>query len=59
MKQCDNGHFYDENRFDSCPYCRDNAMVGKTVAGEACQAQRQQPPQRALHLTRIAARRLG
>ena len=33
MKQCDNGHFYDENRFDSCPYCRDNAMVGKTVAG--------------------------
>ena len=25
MKQCDNGHFYDENRFDSCPYCQDGA----------------------------------
>lgn len=32
MKQCDNGHFYDENRFDSCPYCREGAGVGKTVA---------------------------
>ena len=32
MKQCDNGHFYDENRFDSCPYCQDGAGVGKTVA---------------------------
>ena len=32
MKQCDNGHFYDENRFDSCPYCQEAAGVGKTVA---------------------------
>jgi hypothetical protein len=32
MKQCDNGHFYDEVRFASCPYCRDSAGVGKTVA---------------------------
>ena len=32
MKQCDNGHFYDENRFDSCPYCLEGAGVGKTVA---------------------------
>ena len=32
MKQCDNGHFYDENRFDSCPYCQEGAGVGKTVA---------------------------
>ena len=22
MKQCDNGHYYDEARFDSCPYCQ-------------------------------------
>lgn len=32
MKQCDNGHFYDEIRFDSCPYCQDSQGVGKTVA---------------------------
>ena len=32
MKQCDNGHFYDEARFASCPYCRPNAVAGKTVA---------------------------
>ena len=32
MKQCDNGHFYDEKRFDSCPYCQEAAGVGKTVA---------------------------
>ena len=32
MKQCDNGHFYDENRFESCPYCQDGAGVGRTVA---------------------------
>lgn len=31
MKQCDNGHFYDETRFENCPYCQDNAGVGKTV----------------------------
>lgn len=32
MKQCDNGHFYDETRFERCPYCQDDAGVGKTVA---------------------------
>lgn len=32
MKQCDNGHFYDEARFDRCPYCQEGAGVGKTVA---------------------------
>lgn len=32
MKQCDNGHFYDENRFDLCPYCQESPGVGKTVA---------------------------
>ena len=32
MKQCDNGHFYDESRFDRCPYCQGDAGVGKTVA---------------------------
>ena len=32
MKQCDNGHFYDENRFETCPYCQAGAGGGKTVA---------------------------
>lgn len=32
MKQCDNGHFYDEARFESCPYCRENTGIGKTMA---------------------------
>ena len=32
MRQCDNGHFYEESRFDSCPYCQEGAGVGKTVA---------------------------
>ena len=31
MKQCDNGHFYDEARFDQCPYCVPSS-AGKTVA---------------------------
>lgn len=31
MKQCENGHFYDENRFAECPYC-EGGNVGKTVA---------------------------
>ncbi len=35
MKQCDNGHFYDETRFEHCPYCQDGAGVGKTVAAGA------------------------
>lgn len=32
MKQCNNRHFYDEARFDSCPYCQDNGGLGRTVA---------------------------
>lgn len=35
MRQCDNGHFYDESRFDSCPYCQEGAGVGKTVAASS------------------------
>lgn len=35
MKQCDNGHFYDENRFETCPYCQDGAGIGKTVSAGA------------------------
>lgn len=23
MKQCEKGHFYDDNRFETCPYCKD------------------------------------
>jgi hypothetical protein len=35
MKQCDNGHFYDENRYSGCPYCSVPGAAGKTVyAGE-------------------------
>ncbi|MGI6315460.1 MAG: FHA domain-containing protein [Christensenellales bacterium] len=43
MKQCEKGHFYDEGRFSSCPYCETAPVaavqpslaassVGKTVA---------------------------
>ena len=32
MQQCDNGHFYDEARFESCPYCKENTGIGKTMA---------------------------
>ena len=32
MNQCDNGHFYDEARFESCPYCKENTGIGKTMA---------------------------
>ena len=32
MKQCDKGHFYDDSRFDSCPYCKDGTGLGKQVA---------------------------
>ena len=35
MKQCDNGHFYDENRFESCPYCQEGAGVGRNFIGRA------------------------
>ncbi len=31
MKQCDNGHFYDDNRFSSCPYCQNGQGGGKTT----------------------------
>lgn len=35
MKQCENGHFYDEVRFTSCPYCKPaGPAVGKTVAAQ-------------------------
>lgn len=34
LKQCDNGHFYDEKRFESCPYCQEGSGVGKTVAAD-------------------------
>ncbi len=33
MKKCENGHFYDETRFDACPYCSDkNSGANKTMA---------------------------
>ncbi|MBE7070868.1 MAG: zinc-ribbon domain-containing protein [Ruminococcaceae bacterium] len=32
MKQCDNGHFYDDNRFESCPYCREGTGQSKHAA---------------------------
>ena len=32
MKQCDKGHFYDDNRFESCPYCKDGTGLGKQAA---------------------------
>lgn len=40
MKQCAKGHFYDETRYEECPYCQQAAQssgstpggVGKTVA---------------------------
>ncbi|MBO4449162.1 MAG: FHA domain-containing protein [Clostridiales bacterium] len=32
MKQCDNGHFYDDNRFGSCPYCREGAGQSRQAA---------------------------
>ena len=34
MKQCENGHFYDEKRFDSCPYCKNAGAVSHTVAAK-------------------------
>lgn len=42
MKQCDKGHFYDDNRFDACPYCKDDSGLGKQVA---VSFQNQQIPQ--------------
>jgi len=32
MRQCPNGHFYDENRYAACPYCDAGSDAGKTVA---------------------------
>lgn len=35
MKQCDNGHFFDEARHDSCPYCKPAGLqIGKTMAAK-------------------------
>lgn len=28
MKQCENGHIYDEKMYASCPYCANNGAVG-------------------------------
>ena len=32
MKQCDAGHFYDEKRHETCPYCQPGQVAGATVA---------------------------
>ena len=32
MKQCPNGHFFDENRYAQCPYCDNSFDAGRTVA---------------------------
>lgn len=32
MKQCEKGHFYDDNRFESCPYCKEGTGLGKQAA---------------------------
>ena len=29
MKQCEKGHFYDDNRFGDCPYCKEGTGLGK------------------------------
>ena len=42
MKQCDKGHFFDDNRFDSCPYCKEGNGLGKQAA---VSFQNQQTPQ--------------
>lgn len=36
MRQCERGHFYDETRHDSCPYCEgaNQAAIGRTVAAQ-------------------------
>ena len=31
MKQCDNGHFYDDKRFSACPYCQNGQGGAKTA----------------------------
>ncbi len=42
MKQCEKGHFYDDMRFDSCPYCKDGTGLGKQAVAAF---QNQQIPQ--------------
>lgn len=42
MKQCEKGHFYDDNRFDSCPYCKEGTGLGKQAVAAF---QNQQIPQ--------------
>lgn len=32
VTKCMNGHFYDAERFDNCPYCASKADIGPTVA---------------------------
>ena len=32
MKQCEKGHFYDDNRFEGCPYCKEGTGLGKQAA---------------------------
>lgn len=32
MKQCEKGHFYDDNRFGDCPYCKEGTGLGKQAA---------------------------
>ena len=44
MNQCDNGHFYDEARFESCPYCKENTGIGKTMAFRAILLQQLRQP---------------
>ncbi|MGI6579545.1 MAG: FHA domain-containing protein [Saccharofermentanales bacterium] len=31
MKQCENGHFFDEERYENCPYCNPGQNIGKTA----------------------------
>ena len=39
MKQCEKGHFYDDNRFDGCPYCKEGTGLGKQAAVQIPQFQ--------------------
>ncbi len=55
MKQCERGHFYDDGRYSSCPYCETAAAgagAGKTVgldgaggAGKTVSVQQASAPQ--------------
>lgn len=35
MKQCPNGHIYDEKMHSSCPYCRNDGSTGSISLGDA------------------------